>query len=94
MDIFARIFCNSSIEFSITVYYSFFVFGVNMVFLYSGIDPGDTSLYINGISVEVDSLDMFQVLDTLKQEEKLSTGFFNLGIGVCFTHYLYEFLLC
>ncbi|CAJ0583195.1 unnamed protein product, partial [Mesorhabditis spiculigera] len=41
---------------------------------------GDNALYINGIKFEAEELDLFQLLDTLKQEEKLSTGFFNMGL--------------
>ncbi|GMR33603.1 hypothetical protein PMAYCL1PPCAC_03798, partial [Pristionchus mayeri] len=45
-----------------------------------GMEAGSTSLYVNGISMEVDSLDLFQLIDTLKQEEKLATGFFDMGV--------------
>ncbi|GMT03040.1 hypothetical protein PENTCL1PPCAC_25214, partial [Pristionchus entomophagus] len=45
-----------------------------------GMEAGSTSLYVNGISMEVDSLDLFQLVDTLKQEEKLATGFYDMGV--------------
>lgn len=48
----------------------------------SGLDAGDSALFINGINLDMDSLDMFQLLDLLKQEQRLSTGFHNIGIGV------------
>ncbi|CAJ0934962.1 unnamed protein product, partial [Mesorhabditis belari] len=43
------------------------------------LSPGDSALYINGIKLDVDDLDIFQMLETLKQEEKLGEGFFNMG---------------
>uniref|UniRef100_A0A0R3RF81 UDP-glucose:glycoprotein glucosyltransferase n=1 Tax=Elaeophora elaphi TaxID=1147741 RepID=A0A0R3RF81_9BILA len=45
-----------------------------------GISEGESALFINGIMVDVDALDVFQVLDLLKQEEKLANGFFRMGI--------------
>ncbi|GMT33941.1 hypothetical protein PFISCL1PPCAC_25238 [Pristionchus fissidentatus] len=46
----------------------------------AGVETGATSLYVNGISMDVDSLDLFQLIDTLKQEEKLATGFYDMGV--------------
>uniref|UniRef100_A0A914V212 UDP-glucose:glycoprotein glucosyltransferase 1 n=1 Tax=Plectus sambesii TaxID=2011161 RepID=A0A914V212_9BILA len=44
-----------------------------------GLSPGETGLFINGISIDLDTLDVFQLLDLLKKEEKLSAGFFRMG---------------
>uniref|UniRef100_A0A914ZER9 UDP-glucose:glycoprotein glucosyltransferase 1 n=3 Tax=Parascaris TaxID=6254 RepID=A0A914ZER9_PARUN len=44
-----------------------------------GIAEGDSALLINGISVDVDPLDVFGVLELLKQEVKLADGFYKLG---------------
>ncbi|VDK65586.1 unnamed protein product [Onchocerca ochengi] len=45
-----------------------------------GVSEGESLLFINGVMVDVDALDVFQVLDMLKQEEKLANGFFRMGI--------------
>ncbi|KAM3728409.1 UDP-glucose:glycoprotein glucosyltransferase [Dirofilaria immitis] len=45
-----------------------------------GVSEGESLFLINGIMVDVDALDVFQVLDILKQEEKLANGFFRMGI--------------
>ena len=62
--------------------------------LFFQISAGDTALFLNGIKFEVDDLDIFQLVDTLRQEEKLSTGFFNMGFRVggllVFTLYRYK----
>lgn len=47
-----------------------------------GISEGESALFINGMIVDVDALDVFQLLDMLKQEEKLANGFFRMGIKV------------
>lgn len=47
-----------------------------------GVSEGESVFFINGIMVDVDALDVFQVLDVLKQEEKLANGFFRMGIKV------------
>lgn len=47
-----------------------------------GIAEGDSALLINGISVDVDPLDVFGVLELLKQEVKLADGFYKLGFKV------------
>ncbi|CAI4233074.1 unnamed protein product [Auanema sp. JU1783] len=44
-----------------------------------GIDAGETALFLNGINMDLDNLDMFQLVDALKQEERLASGFFNMG---------------
>ncbi|PAV88981.1 hypothetical protein WR25_14940 [Diploscapter pachys] len=56
-------------------------FSVLIYLCLSGLDAGDSALFINGINLDMDSLDMFQLLDLLKQEQRLSTGFHNIGIG-------------
>jgi type II secretory pathway component PulC len=47
-----------------------------------GLSPGESGLFVNGISIELDTLDVFQLLDLLKKEEKLSAGFFRMGFKV------------
>ncbi|VDM47678.1 unnamed protein product [Toxocara canis] len=44
-----------------------------------GIGEGESALLINGISVDVDQLDVFATLELLKQEQKLTEGFYRLG---------------
>ncbi|KJH41331.1 UDP-glucose:Glycoprotein Glucosyltransferase [Dictyocaulus viviparus] len=46
----------------------------------ASLEPGDSALFINGINLDIDSLDAFQLVDIIKQEERLSSGFFNMGI--------------
>ncbi|RCN41207.1 hypothetical protein ANCCAN_12845 [Ancylostoma caninum] len=48
----------------------------------SGLDPGESILFLNGISLDVDSMDMFQLLDIIEQEERISSGFLNMGLRV------------
>ncbi|KAE9555965.1 hypothetical protein FO519_000821 [Halicephalobus sp. NKZ332] len=43
------------------------------------VQEGENALYINGINVDVDSLDIFQLFDVINQEEKLSSAFFEMG---------------
>lgn len=45
----------------------------------AGLEPGDSALFLNGINLDIDSLDMFQLVDIIKQEERVSRGFFNMG---------------
>uniref|UniRef100_A0A914YQY2 UDP-glucose:glycoprotein glucosyltransferase n=1 Tax=Panagrolaimus superbus TaxID=310955 RepID=A0A914YQY2_9BILA len=40
---------------------------------------GENALYVNGINLDVDSLDIFQLFDTVNQEEKISSAFFEMG---------------
>ncbi|TKC35410.1 hypothetical protein EI555_006020, partial [Monodon monoceros] len=44
------------------------------------IQPGDAGLYINGLHVDMDSYDPFNLLDMLKLEGKVMNGLRNLGI--------------
>ncbi|VDK41286.1 unnamed protein product [Cylicostephanus goldi] len=44
-----------------------------------GLSPGESMLFLNGIGLDVDSLDMFQLVDTIKQEERVASGFSNMG---------------
>uniref|UniRef100_A0A8R1HWF4 UDP-glucose:glycoprotein glucosyltransferase n=1 Tax=Caenorhabditis japonica TaxID=281687 RepID=A0A8R1HWF4_CAEJA len=46
----------------------------------SGVDVGETSLYINGINQDINSLDLFKLADLLKHENKLAQGFHGMGI--------------
>uniref|UniRef100_A0A7E4VIA0 UDP-glucose:glycoprotein glucosyltransferase n=1 Tax=Panagrellus redivivus TaxID=6233 RepID=A0A7E4VIA0_PANRE len=43
------------------------------------IAEGESALFVNGINLDVDSLDVFQIFDVLNAEEKLSSAFFNMG---------------
>ncbi|KAK5980218.1 hypothetical protein GCK32_012656, partial [Trichostrongylus colubriformis] len=45
----------------------------------SGLEPGESALYLNGLNLDMDSLDIFQLFNIIRQEELVSTGFFNLG---------------
>uniref|UniRef100_A0A1I7TWE2 UDP-glucose:glycoprotein glucosyltransferase n=1 Tax=Caenorhabditis tropicalis TaxID=1561998 RepID=A0A1I7TWE2_9PELO len=47
----------------------------------SSIDVGETSLYINGINQDINSLDLFKLASLLKQENKLAEGFHSMGIN-------------
>jgi len=37
-----------------------------------GVSPGDSALLINGVLTDVDSLDVYGLLDTLKREHRLA----------------------
>ncbi|CEF63031.1 UDP-glucose:glycoprotein glucosyltransferase 1 [Strongyloides ratti] len=43
------------------------------------ISPGENSIFINGINIDADSLDIYSLLDTLKQEETLANSFYEMG---------------
>ncbi|TKR80881.1 hypothetical protein L596_014868 [Steinernema carpocapsae] len=45
------------------------------------LDSGDSALYINGIPVDLDSMDLFQILEVLKKEEALANAFNKMDIG-------------
>uniref|UniRef100_A0A671PJD6 UDP-glucose:glycoprotein glucosyltransferase 2-like n=1 Tax=Sinocyclocheilus anshuiensis TaxID=1608454 RepID=A0A671PJD6_9TELE len=45
-----------------------------------GIHPGDASLFINGIHVDLDLHNPFSILDILRTEAKILEGLHNLGI--------------
>ncbi|KAK5964500.1 UDP-Glucose Glycoprotein glucosylTransferase [Trichostrongylus colubriformis] len=45
----------------------------------AGLEPGESALYLNGLNLDMDSLDLFQLFNIIRQEELVSTGFFNLG---------------
>lgn len=47
-----------------------------------GVSEGESIFSINGVMIDIDALDVFQVLDMLKKEEKLANGFFRMGIKV------------
>uniref|UniRef100_A0A183J9L8 Thioredoxin_13 domain-containing protein n=1 Tax=Soboliphyme baturini TaxID=241478 RepID=A0A183J9L8_9BILA len=46
-----------------------------------GLEPGTSALFINGLVIDLDSLDIFQLLELLRREEHLSEGFFQLGLS-------------
>ncbi len=43
---------------------------------------GDTALFVNGLLVDLDAIDLYQLLELLKKEERLSAGFFRMGFRV------------
>uniref|UniRef100_A0AAF5D0C5 UDP-glucose:glycoprotein glucosyltransferase n=1 Tax=Strongyloides stercoralis TaxID=6248 RepID=A0AAF5D0C5_STRER len=43
------------------------------------IGPGENNIFINGISIDADSLDIYNLLDILKQEERLANDFYEMG---------------
>ncbi|XP_029460576.1 UDP-glucose:glycoprotein glucosyltransferase 2 isoform X2 [Rhinatrema bivittatum] len=45
-----------------------------------GIQPGDANLYINGLHIDLETGNLFSILETLKMEGKLIDGLHNLGI--------------
>ncbi|XP_062861510.1 UDP-glucose:glycoprotein glucosyltransferase 2 [Trichomycterus rosablanca] len=45
-----------------------------------GIHPGDASLFINGIHIDLDVHNSFSILDIIREEAKLLEGLHNLGI--------------
>uniref|UniRef100_A0A672RF13 UDP-glucose glycoprotein glucosyltransferase 2 n=1 Tax=Sinocyclocheilus grahami TaxID=75366 RepID=A0A672RF13_SINGR len=45
-----------------------------------GIQPGDASLFINGIHIDLDIHNPFSILDILRTEAKILEGLHNLGI--------------
>jgi hypothetical protein len=52
------------------------------VFESVGIGAGESALFVNGVRVELDSFDIFQLLEMLKDEERLAAGFFRMGFRV------------
>lgn len=55
-----------------------------------GINPGDSALVVNGLVVDIDQMDIYQLTDLLKKEEKLAAGFNDLGFKVCFIHFFFQ----
>ncbi|CDW52566.1 udp glucose:glycoprotein glucosyltransferase [Trichuris trichiura] len=47
-----------------------------------GIEPGDSAIFINGMRIDLDEMDIFALLDKLKKEERLLAGFFDMGFRV------------
>uniref|UniRef100_UPI00398E35CF UDP-glucose:glycoprotein glucosyltransferase 1 isoform X2 n=1 Tax=Pristiophorus japonicus TaxID=55135 RepID=UPI00398E35CF len=45
-----------------------------------GLHPGDSALFINGLSIDLDVQDVFSVLDLLRNEARLMEGLHDLGI--------------
>ncbi|KAK0404333.1 hypothetical protein QR680_017401 [Steinernema hermaphroditum] len=45
------------------------------------LDSGDSALYVNGIPVDLDAMDIFQILSLLKKEEALASAFHKMNIG-------------
>nr|XP_033804904.1 UDP-glucose:glycoprotein glucosyltransferase 2 isoform X2 [Geotrypetes seraphini] len=45
-----------------------------------GIQPGDASLYINGLHIDLETDNLFSIMETLKMEGKMINGLHNLGI--------------
>ena len=57
------------------------MFRATSSYLQYGLDAGDSILSINGLTQDIDSLDVFSLIDTLKAEERLAAGFDRLGFG-------------
>jgi len=53
------------------------------------IPEGENALYINGITVDVDS-DIFQLFDVINQEERLSSAFFEMGFRKEYMNLIYS----
>ena len=43
---------------------------------------GESALYLNGLSVDLEVYDIFTLLDLIKSEAKLMEGLFSLGFKV------------
>ncbi|CAD5234520.1 unnamed protein product [Bursaphelenchus xylophilus] len=56
----------------------------------SGISEGDNAFFVNGISVDVDQLDVFQLFDTIRAEERLASVFYNMGFRREYLSLLYQ----
>lgn len=44
------------------------------------VSEGENALYLNGINIDVDSLDIFQLFDMITQEEQLASAFYQMGL--------------
>lgn len=47
-----------------------------------GIPEGENAFFVNGINVDVDQLDMFQLFETVQNEDRLASAFYNMGFRV------------
>ncbi|CAD5229283.1 unnamed protein product [Bursaphelenchus okinawaensis] len=56
----------------------------------SGISEGENAFYVNGISVDVEQLDVFQLYETVLAEEKLASVFYNMGFRREYLSLLYQ----
>lgn len=45
------------------------------------IQPSDTALFINGMYYEIDMIDIYGILEILRQELRTMEGLHNIGIG-------------
>ncbi|CAH1780753.1 unnamed protein product [Owenia fusiformis] len=45
-----------------------------------GIDQGENGLYLNGLPIDLETYDIFNLLDTMKSEARLMDGLFSLGL--------------
>ncbi|MFH4973666.1 hypothetical protein AB6A40_000375 [Gnathostoma spinigerum] len=46
-----------------------------------GIPEGESALFVNGIFLDIDSLDVFSLIDILKEEQNLAEGFHRMGMS-------------
>jgi hypothetical protein len=46
------------------------------------INEGENALFVNGINVDTDTLDVFQLFDTVRAEIQLASAFFEMGFRV------------
>lgn len=43
------------------------------------VSEGENAFYLNGISIDVDSMDIFQLFNTINNEERLANAFYQMG---------------
>jgi UDP-glucose:glycoprotein glucosyltransferase len=46
------------------------------------IGEGENALFVNGINVDPDTLDVFQLFDTVRSEIQLASAFYEMGFRV------------
>lgn len=46
------------------------------------IGEGENALFVNGINIDTDTLDVFQLFDTVRSEIQLGSAFYEMGFRV------------
>jgi UDP-glucose:glycoprotein glucosyltransferase len=54
------------------------------------INEGENALFVNGINVDTDTLDVFQLFDTVRSEIQLSSAFYEMGFRREYLSVLYS----
>lgn len=54
------------------------------------INEGENALFINGINVDTDTLDVFQLFDTVRSEIQLASAFYEMGFRREYLSVLYN----